>query len=448
MAKRRVKLTFARDAVTQPVIYEIGLTCKVITNIRRADITRDEGWVILELEGTDESLGRRRRALRGQGRAGHGRRGRRRRVMTPGPRVAVAMSGGVDSSVAAALLKEQGCDVIGITLQLWPKGAADRDRHHGCCSLDAVEDARRVAARLDIPYYVLDVQEEFSRRVIDPFVADYDRRPHPQPLHLLQQRGQVRPAAAQGAGYRRRHAGDRPLRPRRPRARGEHRLLRAVDPTKDQSYVLYGLTQDELAHGELPAGGHGGRLTFARRRASSGWSPPTSPTASRSASSPAATTATWWRAGRRGGSGGVIAHVDGQALGRHEGIWNYTVGQRSGLGALPKGISGPLFVLDIDPELRVVTMGPRERLGVDRIEVGELSFVAGRAPAAEFEAQVRVRYGAEPAPSHVALVADGAVVKTAAPLASVAPGQAAVLYRGDEVLGGGRILRHAAESRC
>ena len=97
------------------------------------------------------------------------------------PTVAVAMSGGVDSSVAAALLKEQGCDVIGITLQLWPKGAADRDRHHGCCSLDAVEDARRVATRLDIPYYVLDVQQEFSRRVVEPFLQDYEQGRTPNP---------------------------------------------------------------------------------------------------------------------------------------------------------------------------------------------------------------------------------------------------------------------------
>jgi tRNA-specific 2-thiouridylase len=97
------------------------------------------------------------------------------------PIVAVAMSGGVDSSVAAALLKEQGCDVIGITLQLWPKGAADRDRHHGCCSLDAVEDARRVAARLDIPYFVVDVQEEFNRRVIEPFLDDYEHGRTPNP---------------------------------------------------------------------------------------------------------------------------------------------------------------------------------------------------------------------------------------------------------------------------
>src|SRR2546425_12826690 len=162
------------------------------------------------------------------------------------------MSGGGDSSVAAALLKESGADVVGITLQLWPKGAADRDRHHGCCSLDAVEDARRVAARLEIPYYVLDVQEEFNRRVVEPFLDDYAAGRTPNPCIscnsevkfdlLLRKARQVGADRLATGHYARIGAG----------APGEVTLLRAADPTKDQSYVLYGLSQDELGRACFP----------------------------------------------------------------------------------------------------------------------------------------------------------------------------------------------------
>jgi tRNA-specific 2-thiouridylase len=142
---------------------------------------------------------------------------------------------------------------------------------------------------------------------------------------------------------------------------------------------------------------------------------------------------------------GEIRHVDGALLGRHAGVANYTVGQRSGVGVLPRGIKGPLFVLGLDPVRRLVTVGPREALGQKRLEVGELRFVAGAAPAMEFDADVRIRYGAEPAPARVRLEGmDLAVVEARAPLSSPAPGQAAVLYRGDEVLGGGRVLRPSA----
>jgi tRNA-specific 2-thiouridylase len=364
--------------------------------------------------------------------------------------IAVAMSGGVDSSVAAALLKEQGLDVIGITLQLWPKGSADRDRHHGCCSLDAVEDARRVASRLDIPYYVLDVQEEFNRRVIDPFLADYEQGRTPNPciscnsavkFDLLLRKAQEIGAGTLATGH---YARIDTL------PSGDRRLLRAVDGEKDQSYVLYGMSQAELARASFPLGAW--RKGDVRQKARE--------LGLVTADKPDSVEICFVSSGdyrdllaKRQAAGvgaGEIRHLDGTVVGRHQGVWNYTVGQRSGLGALPKGMSGPLFVLDLDPAAAVVTVGPRESLRRERLEVGQLSFVAGSAPAPEFDADVRIRYGADPVPARVRLSDGGrsaagtAIVETEAGLSAVAPGQAAVLYRGAEVLGGGRILRSAA----
>lgn len=364
--------------------------------------------------------------------------------MTPRPRVAVAMSGGVDSSVAAALLTEQGAEVIGLTLQLWPKGAADRDRHHGCCSLDAVEDARRVAASLDIPYYVLDVQEEFTRRVIDPFVADYVAGRTPNPciscnrevkFDLLLRKARAIGADALATGHYARVAHDE----------GGYRLLRAVDPTKDQSYVLYGMTQAELALACFPLGEW--RKVDVREKARelglvTADKPDSVEICFTAGGDYREVVAARTRVAEA--AAGEIRYADGTVLGHHAGIWNYTVGQRSGLGALPRGIVGPLFVLDIDPDRRTVTVGPREMLRRDRLEVGDMTFVAGAPPADEFAADVRVRYGAEPEPARVTVSADRAVVAPAMPLLHAAPGQAAVLYDGDAVLGGGRILRTAA----
>jgi tRNA-specific 2-thiouridylase len=361
------------------------------------------------------------------------------------PAVAVAMSGGVDSSVAAALLKEQGCDVIGITLQLWPKGAADRDRHHGCCSLDAVEDARRVAARLDIAYYVLDVQEEFSKRVIEPFLDDYEQGRTPNPciscntevkFDLLLHKARDIGADCLATGHYARVDST---------SAGGYRLLRAVDRTKDQSYVLYGMSQAELGRARFPLGE---------------WRKPDVREKARqlglvTADKPDSVEICFVTSGdyrdllarRPGAAGraGEIRHLDGTPLGRHYGVAGYTVGQRSGLGTLPKGISGPLFVLELDPVQQLVTVGPREALQQPSLQIGELRFVAGQAPAAVFDAEVRIRYGAEPVPARVRLTGDdGAVIEPEVPLTGPAPGQAAVLYRGEEVLGGGRVLSQVA----
>ncbi len=345
--------------------------------------------------------------------------------------VAVAMSGGVDSSVAAALLKESGAEVVGITLQLWPKAAADLDRHHGCCSLDAVEDARRVAAGLDIPYYVIDVQEEFNQRVVEPFLEDYRQGLTPNPcitcnnavkFDLLLKKARAIGADRLATGHYARVE----------RRDGSWRLLRAIDPGKDQSYVLYGLTQAELAGACFPLGAW--RKADVRDKARR--------LGLVTADKPDSVEICFVTGGdyrelvaRRAApaeASGEIRHADGMALGRHGGIWNFTVGQRSGLGALPRGVEGPLFVLDVDPATRAVT------------EVGEVSFVAGASMEPAFRAEVRLRYGAEALPALVTLDQDGgAEVVLDRAAGAVAPGQAAVFYAGEEVLGGGRVLRSA-----
>lgn len=373
------------------------------------------------------------------------------------------MSGGVDSSVAAALLREQGHEVVGLTLQLWPKGAADLDRHHGCCSLDAVEDARRVASALGIPYYVIDVQEEFNRRVIEPFLDDYRAGRTPNPciacndavkFDLLLGRARSIGADRLATGHYARVE----------EAGGRLRLRRAVDPGKDQSYVLHGLGQAELARVLFPLGSW--RKADVRARARE--------LGLVTADKPDSVEICFVTGGdyrrlvaRRaealeGPGAGEIVHVDGTPLGRHAGIWNYTVGQRSGLSALPRGVAGPLYVIDLDPASRRVTVGPRERLRRAAFEVGGLRFVAGEPPAEEFEALVQVRSSAGAVPARVRLGAPaagtglaggraasssrGATVEPHEPLGAVAPGQAAVLYAGDEVLGGGRILRSRVEA--
>jgi tRNA-specific 2-thiouridylase len=361
--------------------------------------------------------------------------------------IAVAMSGGVDSSVAAALLQEAGNEVVGLTLQLWPKAAADLDRHHGCCSLDAVEDARRVASRLGIPYYVIDVQEEFQRRVVEPFLDAYRGGRTPNPciacndevkFDLLLQRARSIGADALATGHYARV---------RPDGRGGLALLRAADPGKDQSYVLYGLGQEQLRMVRFPLGDWHKPAVREKARALGLVTADKPDSVEICFVAGADYRELVAKRAPAAEAEGEVRHVDGTVLGSHRGVWRYTVGQRSGISSLPRGIVGPLFVVDIDPASRVVTVGPREALGRERVDVEDLTFVAGSAPADEFAASVRLRYAAEPAPARVRLRGPAsAELEFEGPISMTAPGQAAVIYDGEQVLGGGRVARRAGMS--
>ncbi len=354
-----------------------------------------------------------------------------------GTRVVVGLSGGVDSSVAAALLVEQGYEVVGVTLHL--AGSASR-----CCSLDDADDARRVAESLGIRFYVANETERFRREVMQPFADAYLAGRTPIPCVACNRRfkferllGRARAlgASAVATGHY--------ARVERDPASGACRLLRARDVSKDQSYFLYDLGQEQLAHALFPLGELDKAQVRARARALD-LVTADKPESQEICFVPDGDYARVVEALRPAALAGAGEIVDGagRVLGRHAGVHRFTVGQRRGLGL---GGGERLYVRALEPERNRVVVGPVEDLDSRGAEVEAVRWISGRAPAADLRARVRVRYRHDGADARLEpLAGSRARAHFDAPVRAVAPGQAAVFYRGDEVLGGGSIAASLA----
>ncbi|MFZ4812909.1 MAG: tRNA 2-thiouridine(34) synthase MnmA [Phototrophicaceae bacterium] len=351
--------------------------------------------------------------------------------------VVVAMSGGVDSSVAAALLVEQGYTVIGMMMRLWSEESFDDKQHNRCCTPEQMNDAQMIAKRLGIPFYVLDTKATFRNTVVQYFIDQHADGLTPNPciecnrqirFSFLQQNALALDADYLATGhYARITQADN----------GRYQLRMGVDPLKDQSYVLSVMGQEQLAHALFPLGGYekveirkiahdigltvhdkkdsqdlcflgdGDYRRFLRDHAPSLIQP------------------------------GEIRLASGESLGQHEGLVNYTIGQRRGIGVAH---ATPLYVIGKDAAQNALIVGEESELGQASLTAKRVNWVSGETPSAPFEAQVKIRYKAKPVPGIVTPLDDGRIhIAFEGVLRDITPGQGAILYQGDLCLGGGLI---------
>ncbi len=352
-------------------------------------------------------------------------------------KVLIAMSGGVDSSVAAFLMKEQGCQCIGATMKLFHNEDIGVKRTKTCCSLEDVEDARSVAFRLGIPYYVFNFSDDFKGQVIDRFIAAYERGATPNPcidcnrylkFERLYERARILGCDAIVTGHYARIEQEN----------GRWLLKKSLDESKDQSYVLYSLTQEQLAHTRLPLGAM--HKSETRRIAEEqGFYNADKPDSQDICFVPNGDYAGFIaRFTGHDCSAGDFVDEEGHVLGRHKGIVHYTVGQRKGLGI---AADAPLYVKQINAASNRVVLSGNESLFSRELTANDFNWIAYDVPPRELCATARVRYHQREQAATVTVLGDGRVhLVFDEPQRAITPGQAVVLYDGDTVLGGGTIL--------
>lgn len=349
----------------------------------------------------------------------------------------IAMSGGVDSSLAAKIIKDMGYDCIGCTMKLYTNEDIGISRGHTCCSLDDVEDARQVARTIGIPYYVFNFTDDFKDKVIKRFISSYEHGITPNPcidcnrymkFDKLYQRAVILDCDYIVTGHYARIV----------ESDGEYLLKKAVDETKDQSYVLYSMTQQQLAHTLFPLGDM--RKTDVRLLAEqNGFINANKPDSQDICFVPdgdygAFLERTTGKAYREGN----FVDTSGNIIGRHKGTVHYTVGQRKGLGI---ALGKPMYVKQIDTANNTVMLAEDEQLYEDTLTADDFNWISGRAPDSEFKCKAKIRYRHREQTATVYPLSDKTVgVVFDIPQRAITPGQAVVLYDGDVVLGGGRIM--------
>lgn len=355
-------------------------------------------------------------------------------------KVVVGMSGGVDSSVAAWLLKEQGYEVIGVTMQIWQEEEEQvQEEQGGCCGLSAVEDARRVAAMLEIPYYVMNFKSEFKKYVMDYFTAEYLKGRTPNPCiacnRYVKWESLLKRSMDIGADYiaTGHYARIRQL------SNGRYTLQKSAAEAKDQTYALYNLTQHQLAHTLMPAGDY----TKEEIRAMAekiGLRTANKPDSQEICFIPDGDYAGFIEREKEGETPppGNFVTSAGEILGQHKGITHYTIGQRKGLGI---AMGYPVFVTEIRPKTNEVVLGSNEEVFGDILYCNQLNFMSVPDLEGEMELTAKIRYNHKGAPCRVKKIGeDRAVCRFPEPVRAITPGQAVVFYDGEFVVGGGTIL--------
>jgi tRNA-specific 2-thiouridylase len=362
-------------------------------------------------------------------------------VGADGRRVVVAMSGGVDSSVAALLLS-RGFEVVGMTMKIWPGSGCATPGQRSCCSSDAVSGARMVAQQIGIPYYVLDMELEFARCVIDDFVREYRAGRTPNPCvrcnvdlkfgRLLARARAIGASAVATGHYVRLEKAGSPAR---------FRLRAGIDDSKDQSYALWGLTQEQLAAALFPLG-ELSKVEVRRLARESGLRVAEKPESQDLCFVEKGNYREFLASRSSSPSEGDFVDVEGRVIGRHPGYTSFTIGQRRGLGL---ATGSRAYVVAIDPRTNRVTLGPADRLACPAFVVRAVNWLSIARPDGPLRCKVKIRYRGHAVPATVVVAGEGSTVTALSePFRAVTPGQSAVFYDEDGLVLGGGIIEERA----